>query len=147
MNIICDTGCKNIRFLFRTDGKCFIIKGCGKVFAFRVINIQDSRGIFFPVWPEKPGEKSFFTIKVFIHAFVIIHVILSQVREYTCIKSAVIHPVKVKPVGRDFHDDMGNTGVFHVMKGSLKINGIRCCHRVVKNLMIISDIDGSDDTG
>ena len=93
------------------------------------------------------SKKPFFTIKVFIHVLVIIQVITGQVGKYTCIKPAKIHSVQIKPMGGDFHDDMGDPCFFHFMQGFLKINGIRCGDGIVKNQIIIPDIDGSDDTG
>jgi len=148
MNIIRHILGKNICFYCCADFQGFIWKTAGKRFPFCVIYIQDCNPrLVYLSRSDKICEKSFFAFKILINGVVIIQMILAQVGKYTCIKLTEIYPVQVKSMGRNFHDNVGNAGLFHFKKSSLKLNRIRGCYGIVKRLVIKADINGSDDTG
>ena len=75
----------------------------------------------------------------------VIQMILGEVGEHRCIKIAPIHSMLVQAVGRDLHDDMGDSCKFHVVHGFLQAHRIRGGDGVVNGGARISDIYRTDD--
>ncbi len=97
------------------DQKFGIGEGFCQAFSPVIVYINHRRcfsGLAF--WTQKICKKALFAAKVRLHGFMVIQVVLGQIGKDPSIKFTTVYPMLIQAVGGNFHDDVGDPGLFHV---------------------------------
>ena len=89
-------------------------------------------------------EEILLALPVPVKVAMIIQVVLGKISEKPNVELAAVDPSKVKGMGRDLHDNMGNPGIEHFSKHLLDVVGFWSCDGGWKDAVPIPIVDRAD---